>query len=514
MTTQKQSPTEGDRSIKCGRAKCRMNTRVHRILSTTSPEASPEGAKYVSPARKRWGASEERPSPVGTAPQLPRTFKGCRVSRLATLLALAIAMTLFSVACSKGKLEEAAVPVTAATVQKATIQRVVEADAVLFPLQQAAIVPKITAPVKEFKVIRGSKVHQGQLLAVLENKDLAAAKEENKGAFEQAEAAYVTSTAASLPEEVQKATSDAQFAKEQFDAEQKVYDSRQELFKQGALPRKDMDQSRVALTQARAQYELAKRHLDSLNAVVKQQELKSFQGQLSSAKGKYMGAQAQYSYSEIRSPIDGVVTDRPLYPGEMPAAGVPLITVMDISRVTARAHIPQRDAATLKVGDDATIEVPGLDKPVEGKVTLVSPALDPNSTTVEVWVQAKNPKETLKPGSSVRVSMVSEAVPDALIVPAVSALTGADGATTVMVIGSDQKAHQTAVKVGIKQEDNVQILEGLKEGQIVVAAGAYGLPDNSKVSVETKEKETEKGNDKPPASEEPAKKDSTKGEKE
>ena len=73
---------------------------------------------------------------------------------------------------------------------------------------------------------------------------------------------------------------------------------------------------------------------------MKEQELKGFQGQLSSAKASTMGAEAQYSYSEIRSPIDGVVTDRPLYPGEMPP-GVPLITVMDISSVTARAHIPQ-----------------------------------------------------------------------------------------------------------------------------------------------------------------------------
>lgn len=440
----------------------------------------------------------------------------CRLTQIAISIFMASAIAMFSVGCTKEKVEEAVVPVTAATVQKATVQRIIEADAVLFPLQQAAIVPKITAPVKKFLVNRGSKVHKGQLLAVLENQDLAAAQEENKGAFEQAEAAYVTSTAATLPEEIQKATSDAQFAKEQFDAERKVYDSRQDLFKQGALPRKDMDQAGVALTQARAQYELAKRHLDSLNAVVKQQELKGVQGQLSSAKGKYMGAQAQYGYSEIRSPIDGFVTERPLYPGEMPAAGVALITVMDTSRVTARAHIPQRDAALLKVGDEATIEVPGIEKSVDGKVTLVSPALDPNSTTVEVWVETKNPHQVLKPGSSVRVSMVSEAVPDALVVPAAAVLTGTDGATTVMVIGSDQHVHQTAVKVGIKQEDNVQILEGLKEGQTVVASGAYGLPDNSKVSVGTKEKETgtEKGSDKPAAGEEPAAKDSSKGVKE
>jgi multidrug efflux pump subunit AcrA (membrane-fusion protein) len=435
---------------------------------------------------------------------------------------MAAVISIFATGCSKEKVEDPVVSVTAAKVKTGTVQRIVEADAVLFPLQQSAIVPKLTAPVKKFYVKRGSKVHKGQLLAVLENQDLAAAKEENKGAFEQAEATYVTSTAASLPEEVQKATADTQFAKEQFDAQQKLYDSRQELFNQGALPRKDLDQAGVALTQARSQYELAKRHFDSLNAVVKQQTLKGYEGQLSSAKGKYMGAQAQYGYSEIRSPIDGVVTDRPLYPGEMPAAGSPLITIMDISSVTARAHIPQKDAATLKVGDEATLEIPGLEKPAEGKVTLVSPALDPNSTTVEVWVQAKNPHQTLRPGTSVRLSVVSDSVNDALVVPAAAILTGADGATTAMVVGPDQKAHQTAIKTGIRQEDDVQIVEGLKEGQSVVVAGAYGLPDNTKITVEeAKEKEADKDDkgkdketDKPSAGSESAAKDSGKGEKE
>lgn len=450
-----------------------------------------------------------------TSPQAIREGnRDCCFLQLATSIIFASAVAMLSVGCSKEKTEEAAVPVTATSVQKATIQSVIIANAVLFPLQQAAIVPKISAPVREFYVNRGSKVHKGQLLARLENSDLAAAREENKGAFEQAEAAYVTSTVAGLPEEIQKATFDAQSATEMFDAQQKVYDSRQELFKQGALPRKDLDQAGVSLTQARAQYELAKRHLDSLNAVVKQQETKGFEGQLSSAKGKYLGAQAQYSYSEIRSPIDGVVTDRPLYPGEMPNSGVPLITVMDLSRVTARAHIPQRDAALLKVGDPATIEIPGLDKPTEGKVTLVSPALDPNSTTIEVWVQAKNPDGTLKPGSSVRLSMVSHTVRDALVVPASAVLTGADGSTTVMVIGSDQRAHQSAVKVGIRQDENMQILEGLKEGQSVVVAGAYGLPDNSKVAVEAaKEKEAEKEGDKPTPGEAAASRVSGKEEK-
>ena len=430
-----------------------------------------------------------------------------RIRRSTSVALLVLGVILLTLAaCSKEKPEETAVAVKAAPVEKTTIQHLVTADAVLFPLQQASLVPKISSPVKKFYVNKGSKVHKGQLLAVLENQDLAAAAEDNKGAFEQAEAAYTTGTASSLPEELQKATSDAESTKQLYDAEQKLYDSRQELFKEGALPRKDLDQATVSLTQARAQYELAKKHLDALNAVVKQQELKGLQGQLSSARGKYMGAKAQLSYSEIRSPIDGYVTERPLYPGDVAAPGTPLMTVMDLSKVTARAHIPQTDAALLKVGDKATIAVPGADDPVEGKVSLIGPALDPNSTTVEVWVETKNPKQSLKPGSSVRLSMISKTVPDALVVPAAALLTAADGSKSVMVVGSDQKAHQQAVKIGIKQADDVQIVEGLKEGQTIVTEGAYGLPDNTKVSIESAKEE-----EKPGAGQES--KDSEKGDK-
>lgn len=399
--------------------------------------------------------------------------------------AIAIGVLLLTSACSKESREkEPVVPVQVASVEKTTIEYTVSSEAVLFPLAQSAIIPKITAPVKTFYVKRGSPVREGQLLAVLENKDLTAAAQDTKGTYDQAQATYEISTASDLPQEIQKAELDAQAARKMLDAQQKVYDSRQELFQQGALPRKELDQSGVDLTQARNQYEMAQKHLDALMAVGKQNALKSAAGQLESAKGKYMGAEAQLSYSEIRSPINGVITDRPLYPGEMAAAGTPLLTVMDVSQVIARAHIPQQDAALLKVGDKATIAAPGEDQPVEGKVTVVSPALDPNSTTVEIWIQAKNPGQHLKPGTSVRVAMLAKTIPDALVIPAVSFLTSEDGKTTVMVAGSDGRAHQKEVKVGVRQGDQVQIVEGVQMGERVVASGAYGLLDNTKITVE------------------------------
>lgn len=372
--------------------------------------------------------------------------------------------------------------VQAATVQQGDISRTIHAEAILFPLAQSVITPKINAPVKKFYINRGQAVHQGQLLAVLENRDLAAAKLDNQGSYEQAQAAYTSSLNATLPEDMQKAQLDVQTAQQSLDAEQKLFNNREMLYKQGALPRKDLDQAQVSLIQAKSQYEVAKKHLDSLNTVLKQQTVKSATGQLSSAKGKFLGSEAQFSYSEIRSPINGVITDRPLYPGEMASTSAPLLTVMDISGIIARAHIPQSDALLLRKGDKATVQVAGLDE-VPATVTIVSPALDANSTTVEIWVQAKNPKQQLRPGTTAEVSITAQTVHDALLIPAASLLNASAGKAQVMVI-SGGKAQSRDVKTGIQTPDNVQIVSGLKAGEQVVGQGAYGLPDGTKVKVE------------------------------
>ena len=126
----------------------------------------------------------------------------------------------------------------------------------------------------------------------------------------------------------------------------------------------------------------------------------------------------------------------------------------------------------------------GPDEGVSGTVSVVSPALDPNSTTVEVWVQAKNPQQSLRPGSSVRLSIVAQTIPNALVIPAQALLTAEDGATSVMAAGPDGKAHQAAVKIGVKQGDQVQVVEGLQAGQNVVTVGAYGLPDGTKIKIQ------------------------------
>jgi len=414
-------------------------------------------------------------------------------------LAVAAVLCLNWTGCKSEKEEPPVVTVQAAPAQNADISRVVSAEAVVFPIAQSAITPKINAPVRKFLVTRGQKVRQGQLLAELENRDLSAAAMDNRGAYEQADAAYQTSVGATLPQDIQKAELDVVTAQQELDAQKKLHASREDLFKQGALPRKDLDQSAVALAQASSQYDIAKKRLDGLNAIGKQQALKSASGQLASAKGKLLGAEAQLSYSEIRSPIDGYITDRPLYPGEMASTTTPLLTVMDISQIVAKAHIAQTNAVLLRKGDKADITVAGLSdaeedgKKITGTVTLVSPALDPNSTTIEIWVTAANRDQVLRPGMTVQLSITVKTVHDALVVPAAALLNVQGNAAQVMVIDSQSTAQSRDVKTGIQNGQDVQIVSGIKAGEMVVTEGAYGLPDKSKVKVEKPSAENGEG---------------------
>ncbi|HEX3663275.1 MAG TPA: efflux RND transporter periplasmic adaptor subunit [Acidobacteriaceae bacterium] len=409
----------------------------------------------------------------------PATFRPASHVALACLLVSLLG-------CSKkAEPQPSAVPVEAATAQIQPITEHVVTDAVLSPVAQAAISPKITAPVKRFYVQRGSRVKAGQLLATLDNQDLEAAVTDNQGALDAAEANYQTAVKAQVPEEYERAELDLTQAKANLDLQKSIVSSRQQLFAQGAIPGRDLDTARAALVQAQAAYDTASQHLASMKEVSRAAALQAAQGQLESAKGKYQGAAAGLSYSEIRSPITGVVTERPLFAGETAAAGTPLITVMDTRALLGKIHLPQPQAQMLSAGDPATVEVPGLAKPVPGKITLISPALDPGSTTVEVWVRIENPQGSLRPGTAVRVNVAGRTVPKALVVPSVAVIVASSGKAAVMVVGSDGVAHQTPVTTGIADNGETQILSGLSAGQQVVTAGAASMDDGTRVNVES-----------------------------
>jgi multidrug efflux pump subunit AcrA (membrane-fusion protein) len=398
-----------------------------------------------------------------------------RAGRAALQFSLALALGVMA-SCGSKKEAEAApvVTVDVAPVLLSNIQRTIRGDGLLYPKQQAAIVPKVAAPVKRTYVQRGARVRAGQLLVELENQDLAGAATESRAALAQADATFETTAKATVPEELQKAELDAKAGQDAVEAQQAVFENRQRLYREGAIAQKDVNDAQVALSQARTQFETARKRLEDLRSFANEQTLKAAAAQRDAARGRNESAQAQLSYSRITSPIDGVVTDLPFYPGETPAAGAPVVTVMDVSRVIARTHVSQSEASELTVGNDARL-IGGNGVPIPAKVTQLSPALDAAGSTVEVWVEADNRDGKLRPGASVRVEMVARRVSNALVIPQQAVMTSSQGATFAVLIDKDNKPHLRKIAVGIRDAGKAQITDGLNSGDRVATTGAYEL---------------------------------------
>jgi multidrug resistance efflux pump len=404
--------------------------------------------------------------------------------RIRVPLALVLCAAL-TAGCKKKAVEtpEAEVAVQAEHPAVGPISEEITADAVLSPLAQAAIEPRLSAPiVKEF-IQRGSKVHKGDLLVQLEDRDLRGAALDSQGNLTQAQAAYKAATLATIPEDVQKAELDVAQAKANLDVANRTLEERNRLLQQGAIARRDVETARASAVQAQAAYDSSEKHLVNVQKTTMQTSIDSAQGQLSSAKGKLENADAQLSFANLRSPIDGVVTERPYYPGETAPAGSPVVTVMDTSSLLAKVHIAQSAAQKLKSGGTAELTVPGEEEPQKATIALISPALDPGSTTVEVWLKLADPTAHFKVGTPVHAVLQGATVPNATQIAASAIVRADDGGSIVMVVGSDGATHKRTVKVGLRTSEKAQILSGLTTADMVITQGGYGLDEGTKVKI-------------------------------
>ena len=403
----------------------------------------------------------------------------------AWLAAAIAAAAVLCAGCSRQETAEteAPAPVQVTGVTQEPIRRIVAGDGILYPLDQSSVMPNISKPVVKFYVNRGDHVKQGQLLAVLESRDLEAAVANAKALVSQADANLHSTRLAAVPESVVKATTDVESDRQQMEAAQKLLNNQQKLNEQGALAERRVDEARVQYVSAKAQFDAAQEHLRALQQVSRGDQVATAQAQLDAAKAQLQSAEAQLSYARITSPKSGVIADRPLYEGEMAVPGTPLLTVMDISRVVARINIPQSQSTVVKVGQAADVIPAEGGDAIPGKVIVVSPATDPASTTVQVWVQIDNPGERLKPGASVHAKIVIELFKNATTVPATAILPGETGGTAVLVISADSIAHRRPVQVGVREGDKVQILNGCRPGEEVVVVGGLGVDDKAKVKI-------------------------------
>ena len=188
------------------------------------------------------------------------------------------------------------------------------------------------------------------------------------------------------------------------------------------------------------------------------------------------------AYATIRAPIDGWVSYRHVKTGNMIQANAPVYELTKLDPLRAVLHVPERELAKLDVGQPATLRFDALpEQSFEGRVTLISPVVDPSTGTFRVTVEVRDRSRTIKPGMFGRVEVQYDRRAETLLLPK-AALVEEDDAVTVFLV-QDTLALQRAVTTGYNAGDRVEILDGLDEGDRVVQSGQTALRDSARVDV-------------------------------
>ena len=231
----------------------------------------------------------------------------------------------------------------------------------------------------------------------------------------------------------------------------------------------------------------AEQNLERQKALLKvegtsRRALQEAEAQVASATAELEAARTLLDLYEIKAPLSGTVMKVNGRPGEVVDLTTVLAELIDLDRLNVALAVPQEEAWALKQGQETEISTFTGAAPLTGVVERISPQVDPATGTV--LVRASVPANApLRPGQFIRVRIVSDVRADRLVVPIESVVKDPETGPYVAVVDNG-KATRKTVKTGLRDGGLIEIQgEGLKEGQIVVTLGAYGLPKETKVRV-------------------------------
>jgi RND family efflux transporter MFP subunit len=378
------------------------------------------------------------------------------------------------------------VSVKVAKADKGQIAAQLSAVGTIWPREKADVGSKISAQIKTMALLKNKIVRAGEVIAVLESRDLQAQRAEAVAAVNEARAnerSLVTGTIPKTNAEDRKALLDA---RAKVNNARATYNRRRVLYEAGGISKKDLETSQLDLTTAEDELRLQEQTVALRATSLNPNDRALAAARTAQAQQRLATVDAQLSYATIRSPITGIVTDQFQYEGEFAAAGGKLVTIADTSTVIVKAPFADTVAADLKAGDPATI-VPtdSSAEQMKGQITLLSRSSDPINRTVEVWVTLGNAAGRLRANGAAQVTISANSKSDAIVVPASAVTLEVSNANEgiVMVVDAQNVAHETKVTIGIRTADTIEIVEGLQGGETVVIEGNYALPDGSKVEI-------------------------------
>lgn len=346
---------------------------------------------------------------------------------------------------NKGQIATKA-PVRIAVVTRGTVQSWISLTGTLRPIRESRVGAKVAGRVAKVLVDEGDAVSEGDALLVLDQRDFLLAKNQAEHSRQAAEAnlnaARINSANASREFERLRGlrTSNA-VSQQKFDAASDAHEAAQ-----------------AAVTLAEASFAVAR---DALEI-------------------------AEYNLSEstVRSPIPGHIASRNVNVGELvsPVSPVPCFYLVDDTVCRAEAHLPDTEQSSVSMSQEVRITVDGVaDRVFAGAITYMGETIDPASRTLTIRATLPNPEGILRPGALARIKILSQERQDVVTAP-IRCVVKRNGASTAFVINSGFAAARQ-IKVGLAGEADVEVVEGLSPGDVVVVDGTESLEDGMAVEV-------------------------------
>ncbi len=387
---------------------------------------------------------------------------------LALLGALSLVLAGLS-ACSDSKPVEASVregvTVGVTKVTRRSLSRQVTLSSELVPFQEIEVYAKESGFVNKLNVDYGTRVKQGQVLAVLEIPELQAQLDEDQ--------AEITSAS----NQVIRAQHDLARYKAQHNAVHLQYKRLKAVFESqpGIVAQQEVDDVQGRDLAAGAQVDAGHAALDAA------------QSQLVAAKAKLAHDQTLFDYSRITAPFSGVVTQRYANLGTLMQAGtnsstqaMPLVRLSQDNLFRLVIPVPESYVRYIRIGDPVNVRVPSLNRTFPGRVARFSADVRQDTRTMHTEVDVPNPDRILIPGLYAEADLGLEQHDNVLAVP-LQAVNHEGNKTTVFVVNPDGELRDQPVELGLKTAGDAEVMSGLKEGDQVVVSDRSGLKAGQKV---------------------------------
>jgi HlyD family secretion protein len=359
-------------------------------------------------------------------------------------------------------------PSKLAQVERHDLAKSVVATGKVTPITKVEVKSKASGIVKKLYVEYGDKVKKGQLLAQLDKVEIQAQVEQSQAALQAAQASLKSS--------------EADFERSKVDAEgpdvpllKRAYDRAVGMAKEGVV-------STSALEDAEKNYEMAlnKQNVSKAQITVLKAKIAQSEGTVAQDRANLKQLEEQLSYTDIESPIDGIVLSRDVEMGDavssilvLGSSATLVMTLGDTSQVYVKGKVDESDIGKVYLGQPARIKVESFkDKTFNGVVTKISPmgVEKDNVTTFEVRVSINNPGGELKAEMTANAEIILEEHKNVLQIPEGAIIYDKDKKASVEVPDPSAKdgKKKVAVNIGISNGAKTEVLGGLKEGDQVV----------------------------------------------